>query len=185
LVRPVFLLRHDTAVLRGYCHRPCLELIPRPHSPRNVHCAWLHRYCRRWASTHPEHFAAIAPVCGGLGSNDPEQLKEMPIWLFVGADDGGAKRCDETNATMKALGADIKYTVYPDAPAPFQPTDSSPERGPQPGHDSWSAAYADPALYEWLLSHSLAAGAAPGGTEEAEGGGGLMGWVRGLFGAKL
>jgi hypothetical protein len=109
----------------------------------------------------------------------------MPIWLFVGADDGGAKRCDETNATMKALGADIKYTVYPDAPAPFQPTDSSPERGPQPGHDSWSAAYADPALYEWLLSHSLAAGAAPGGTEEAEGGGGLMGWVRGLFGAKL
>ena len=141
----------------------------------------------RWASTHPEHFAAIAPICGGLGESNSEALKTMPIWLFVGADDGGAKRCDETADTMRSLGAPIKYTVYPDAPAPFQPTDSSPERGPQAGHDSWSAAYADPSLYEWLLSHTLAASEEPAAEDPAEGdsgNGGILGWVRGLF-AKL
>jgi predicted peptidase len=105
----------------------------------------------------------------------------MPIWLFVGAKDGGAKGCDESAETMRALGAPIKYTVYPDAPAPYQPTDSSPERGPQAGHDSWSAAYADPAMYEWLLSHTLVG---PEAGEAGSGAGGILGWVRGLF-AKL
>lgn len=110
----------------------------------------------------------------------------MPTWLFVGADDGGAKRCDEAHETMRALGAPIKYTVYPDAPAPFQPTDSSPERGPQAGHDSWSAAYADPALYTWLLSCSLAVPEGADAQDIGEDGarGGLLGWVRGFF-AKL
>jgi predicted peptidase len=142
----------------------------------------------RWASTHPDHFAAIAPICGGLGGSDSEALRATPIWLFVGAEDGGAKRCDETAETMRALGAPIKYTVYPDAPAPFQPTDSSPERGPQAGHDSWSAAYADPTLYEWLLAHKLAVAGGEGaeGDDGAEdtAAGGIVGWVRGLF-AKL
>lgn len=104
----------------------------------------------------------------------------MPIWLFVGAQDGGAKRCDESAETMRALGAPIRYTVYPSAPAPYQPTDSSPERGPQAGHDSWSAAYADPALYEWLLSHKLSGS----DVDQAGSAGGILGWVRGLF-AKL
>ena len=31
---------------------------------------------------------------------------------------------------------DVKLTVYPDA-----------------GHDCWTEAYGNPALYEWLLSH--------------------------------
>jgi len=31
-------------------------------------------------------------------------------------------------------GGNVRFTVYPEA-----------------GHDSWTAAYNDPALYEWLL----------------------------------
>jgi len=35
---------------------------------------------------------------------------------------------------IKACGGDARLTVYPDT-----------------GHDSWTAAYADPELYDWLL----------------------------------
>jgi hypothetical protein len=36
--------------------------------------------------------------------------------------------------SLKACGGDARLTVYPDA-----------------GHDSWTAAYADPELFTWLL----------------------------------
>ena len=133
----------------------------------------------RWASTSPDHFAAIAPICGGLGRTDPTPLVDIPAWVFVGADDGGAKGCSESVETLKELGAEIKYTIYDDAPAPYQPTDSSPERGPQKGHDSWTQAYEDEELWEWLLAHPAAEGAEG---EAAEVTGGVLGWVRGLFG---
>jgi predicted peptidase len=35
---------------------------------------------------------------------------------------------------MKKQGVDVRLTVYPEA-----------------GHDSWTASYANPQLYEWLL----------------------------------
>jgi predicted peptidase len=35
---------------------------------------------------------------------------------------------------LKALKSNVKFTVDPEA-----------------GHDSWTKAYADPELYEWLL----------------------------------
>ena len=39
---------------------------------------------------------------------------------------------------FKKIGcADITLTVYPEA-----------------GHDSWTEAYNDPALYEWFLKHT-------------------------------
>ena len=37
---------------------------------------------------------------------------------------------------LKAAGADVKLTVYPDA-----------------DHDSWTETYNNPELYSWLLSH--------------------------------
>jgi predicted peptidase len=40
---------------------------------------------------------------------------------------------------LKKTGADVKLTVYPDA-----------------GHDSWTATYANPELYQWLLAHQRA-----------------------------
>ena len=40
-------------------------------------------------------------------------------------------------AALKKVGVqDVKLTVYPEA-----------------GHDSWTEAYNDPQLYEWLLKH--------------------------------
>ena len=36
----------------------------------------------------------------------------------------------------RRLHADVKFTRYPDA-----------------GHDCWTQSYANPELYDWLLSH--------------------------------
>ena len=91
------------------------------------------------AARDPGRFAAIAPICGG---GDPEQaskLKPLPIWIFHGAKDKvvNPRRSEEMYDALKACGADVKFTLYPEA-----------------GHDSWTETYHNPELYDWLLSHS-------------------------------
>jgi predicted peptidase len=41
----------------------------------------------RLAADHPELFAAVAPVCGGGKTEDANKLKDLPIWVWHGADD--------------------------------------------------------------------------------------------------
>lgn len=93
-----------------------------------------------WASANPQRFAAIAPICGGgdtwLASR---RLKTMPTWVFHGAKDPAVPIADSEQmvAALKEAGnPEVKFTVYPEA-----------------GHDSWTASYANPELYTWLLSH--------------------------------
>jgi poly(3-hydroxybutyrate) depolymerase len=91
----------------------------------------------RWASVHPETFAAIAPVSGAARPQESCSLRSVPIWAFHGAKDESVKVGDDeagVNA-IKACGGDVKITVYPDG-----------------GHSS-DAAYADPQLYQWFLEH--------------------------------
>jgi predicted peptidase len=95
--------------------------------------------------SHPERFAAIAPICGGgnmvlLGLADPTNsaLKSLPIWAFHGARDevvnlSESKRMVEA---ARAFGCDAKLTIYPDA-----------------GHDSWTVTYENRELYQWFLKH--------------------------------
>lgn len=89
-----------------------------------------------WASQHPERFAAIAPVCGGWDLHDACRLKDVPVWAFHGAEDpvvplaGHQAMID----AIKACGGKARLTVYAGV-----------------GHDSWTQAYADPNLYDWLL----------------------------------
>ncbi len=96
---------------------------------------------------HPGLFAAAVPICGRADTNGlpylkPEKLekiKHLPIWIFHGAKDPTVpvKQSEEMNAALEALGANVKLTVYPEAL-----------------HDSWTQTYANPALYDWLLSHN-------------------------------
>lgn len=97
-----------------------------------------------WINAHPERFAAAVPICGGgdpigvwlAGGPRRASLARLPIWVFHGAQDNVVPPA-ESNRMIDAyrrIGNQAKLTVYPDA-----------------GHDSWSAAYADPALFEWLL----------------------------------
>jgi predicted peptidase len=97
--------------------------------------------------THPEKFAAIAPICGGgqkitvlLASREKSQaLKTLGVWAFHGAKDPVVP-LEESQRMVDALkqaGAqDVKLTVYPEA-----------------GHNSWTEAYNDPELYKWMLAH--------------------------------
>ena len=91
------------------------------------------------AARHPERFAAIVPICGGGRPGDAARLKDIPTWVFHGGKDGvvPVRKSEEMVAAMKKAGAkEVKLTVYGEA-----------------GHDSWSATYANPKLYKWLLEH--------------------------------
>ena len=96
---------------------------------------------------HPEKFAAMVPICGGgeridvlLASRERvAALKDLAVWAFHGAKDPVVP-LDESErmvAAFKKAGVrEVKFTVYPEA-----------------DHNSWTAAYNDPALYKWLLQH--------------------------------
>ncbi len=90
-----------------------------------------------YAVAYPDRLAAIAPVCG-IG--DPERaaaIAGLPIWAFHGALDDAVPLAGDlamVNA-VRAAGGRPRFTVYPDI-----------------GHNAWDPAYADPALYDWLLA---------------------------------
>lgn len=93
-----------------------------------------------WALDSPNRFAAIAPICGGGTPRRARALKNVPVWVFHGAKDPTVpvkESEDMVAALKKADTVEVKFTVYPDA-----------------GHDSWTATYDNPELYDWLLKHS-------------------------------
>jgi predicted peptidase len=91
------------------------------------------------ASTYPERFAAIAPVCGGGLPYLARNLKDLPIWAFHGAKDPVVplEQSQQMVDAVKWAGGNARLTVYPEA-----------------DHDSWTETYNSDELYEWLLSHS-------------------------------
>ncbi len=85
--------------------------------------------------------AAAAPLCGGYPLEFAEKMTKTPIWAFHGTADGAVKYEYSRNlvdAVRAAGNQDVKFTTYPGA-----------------GHDVWTRTYANPALYEWLLSKKL------------------------------
>jgi predicted peptidase len=90
------------------------------------------------AIRRPEVFAAIAPICGVGKPSQAAKLKNVPIWAFHGAKDDAVqlKGSTEMIDALYAVGNDARLTVYPEA-----------------NHDSWTATYENPRLYEWFLSH--------------------------------
>ena len=97
--------------------------------------------------SHPARFAAIVPICGGGDPlkallPDPQNvqaLRSLPVWAFHGAKDPVVKLAESermVDALRKFGCKEVELTVYPEAQ-----------------HDSWTATYANPKLYDWLLSH--------------------------------
>jgi predicted peptidase len=108
---------------------------------------------------HPEMFAAIVPVCGGVYSrgsfavpdwhplaiapDDPyaetaKKLRDVPVWAFHGDADPRVPVSESRKLTraLEAAGGDVRYTEYPGV-----------------GHDSWNRAYWEDELLPWLFSH--------------------------------
>jgi predicted peptidase len=97
--------------------------------------------------SHPERFAAIAPVCGGgsfatlflANTHNRAALRSLGVWAFHGAKDPTVPVI-ESERLIKGLKdakvADVRLTIYPEAK-----------------HNSWTETYSNPELYTWLLSH--------------------------------
>ncbi len=88
------------------------------------------------ALRRPNRFAAIAPICGRTAPSKAARLKNLPIWAFHGARDGVIPARETVNMinALQAADIDARMTIYPEV-----------------GHNSWTATYNDPKLYEWLL----------------------------------
>ncbi|MFT3763445.1 MAG: alpha/beta hydrolase-fold protein [Pseudoxanthomonas sp.] len=113
------------------------------------------------ALDEPTRFAALAPICGALhppraerptllvsavaNEADPyaalaARLRHVPAWIFHGARDDVVLPDDDRRAyaALKAAGAEVRYTEFPDA-----------------NHNSWDPAYAMPELWTWLFAQEL------------------------------
>ncbi|MCY3821923.1 MAG: dienelactone hydrolase family protein [Gammaproteobacteria bacterium] len=90
------------------------------------------------ANVAADRIAAIAPVCPSFTRVDPENFKELPVWVFHGAMDSVVpiEESDRMIWQLRNAGCDVKFTEYPDL-----------------DHDVWTPAYHDPELWRWLLSH--------------------------------
>lgn len=91
------------------------------------------------AMYQPSKFAALAPICGWTDTFEVCNLKDIPIWVFHGAQDlvVPIKHSEEIVETLKKCGSNkIKFTIYPEA-----------------NHDSWTETYNNSEFYEWLLSN--------------------------------
>ena len=105
---------------------------------------------------HPERFAALVPICGGVRGKAPRgdapfaafpddkraaeiarRIGKTPVWIFHGKRDWlvPVAYSRELATALKEAGGDVRYTEYPDL-----------------GHNSWDRAYADPELMRWLLA---------------------------------
>lgn len=90
-----------------------------------------------YAVEFPDRLAAIAPVCGIGVPSRARRIARLPVWSFHGALDEVVPIAPDRLMVeaVRAAGGRPKFTVYPDV-----------------GHNAWDPAYADPALYDWLLA---------------------------------
>ena len=102
-----------------------------------------------WAANDPQHFAAIAPIVGGIGREGPKDvtpdfdqwatnLAKIPVYAFVGALDTTVppERSERMIAAIqKAGGKEAKLKVYPDE-----------------GHGVGRVVVASAEYYDWLFS---------------------------------
>jgi len=92
-----------------------------------------------WAclAKEPELYASGVPICGGGDLKTAGILKNIPIWAFHGENDDVvpvAKTREMEEAILKSGGAKFRSTYYPDQ-----------------AHESWTEAYANPALFAWMM----------------------------------
>lgn len=112
------------------------------------------------ALAHPDRFAALVIVCGGLLPHstttsvvksplippdvDPyafvaHALRSIPIWIFHGTDDPviPVEEGRHLEEALKDAGGNVRYIEYPGV-----------------GHNAWDRAYGEGELWKWLFAQS-------------------------------
>ena len=86
---------------------------------------------------HPEKFAAAVPVCGGGDKEKADAAKPVPVWAFHGLADNVVMpvRTQDMVAGLRAAGGTAALTEYPGV-----------------AHDSWTMAYSEPNLLQWIFA---------------------------------
>lgn len=99
------------------------------------------------AQRQPSRYAAIAPISAApqvdaANSAAAPNLRDLPIWAFHGASDPlyPVSALQSYLDLIRAAGGNPTVTIYTSSPGN--------------AHDAWIPAYADDALYTWLLTHS-------------------------------
>jgi predicted peptidase len=89
----------------------------------------------RWACEFPGDLAAIAPICGYVDPAAVHAMLHVPVRAYHGDQDPFVPlaRQQACVAELQRQGGQAQLTIY---------------RGV--GHDAWTAAYDDPALWAWL-----------------------------------
>jgi len=84
----------------------------------------------------PGYFAAAVPICGGADASRARDLAATSFWIFHGGSDSVVPvgRSRSIYHLLKAAGANVRYTEYPGV-----------------DHNSWTKAYHEPGLAEWLF----------------------------------
>lgn len=88
------------------------------------------------AASHPEMFAAAAPICGKGDPKNAPKLTNLPIWAWHGTDDTAVPfsgSVDMVEAIKAAGGTKVRFTSLEHI-----------------GHFSWQAAYQSGDLYSWF-----------------------------------
>ena len=90
------------------------------------------------AKERPDLFSAIIPVCGGLDTTDIKRLKDIPIWLFHGAEDKvvPVENSELIYDLLKPINPEIKITIYKGI-----------------NHNSWEMTYNNQNIYDWMLKY--------------------------------
>jgi predicted peptidase len=103
-----------------------------------------------WAGVNPEHFAAIAPMVGGLGALGPKDITpdldlwgkniaKLPMRAYYGAMDKVVP-ADRGEMILKAIekaeGKQADVIVFEDM-----------------GHNAGQRPFSDPKFFQWLFSH--------------------------------
>ena len=102
-----------------------------------------------WGGHYPEHFAAIAPVSGGIGPGGPKDvtpdltkwaanLAKVPVFAFTGGKDRvvPSERSERMIAAIqKAGGKDAKIKIHPSE-----------------GHGAGRVVFGSAEFYQWMFS---------------------------------
>lgn len=89
------------------------------------------------ACRSPGRFAAALPICGGGDRAAAPRLAAMPLWCFHGADDPVVP-AELSRSMIEAIIAAGGVPIHSELPGV--------------GHDSWTPAYRNPAVLDWLFA---------------------------------